>query len=206
MRRFMAAQLRKPNGWFGSVVMSRMLNRVNRKIIATTLDLLEVQPGNAVLEIGFGGGIALKLLLRQSRDTRVTGIDLSTDMVALAQRKFRRDIQSGRVSVQRGDITQLPFPDVSFDRVFTINTAYFWPEPARGAAELCRVLKPGGRAAISIRSKDRMGKSAITQYNFRLYSAEDVVDLMRAAGFRDIHFDERDRGKAWDQVIVIGTR
>jgi hypothetical protein len=61
----MAAQLRKPSGWFGSLVVSRSMNRANRKIVDSTLALLHVSPQDQVLEIGSGGGAAISLLSKQ---------------------------------------------------------------------------------------------------------------------------------------------
>jgi hypothetical protein len=51
-----------------------------------------------------------------------------------------------------------------------------------------------------------MRKYAVTKHNFRLFSAEEAADLMRRAGFRDVHVDHRDRDKRYDQIIVLGTR
>ncbi len=206
MQRFMAAQLRQPSGWFGSHVLSRMMNRINRAIVDRTLDLLELSPESNVLEIGFGGGITLSLLAKRLSRGVVSGVDFSADMVQRAERRFRREIDQGRVRVQLGDISQLPFPDATFDRVFTINTVYFWPDTLQGLGEIRRVLKSGGRAAVSIRSKDKMGKHAVTKYDFRLFSGDELADLMRQAGFLDVRVDHRDQDKWADQVVVLGDR
>jgi ubiquinone/menaquinone biosynthesis C-methylase UbiE len=206
MQRFMASQLRQPSGWFGSYVLSRMMNRINRAIVDRTLDLLDLAPESNVLEIGFGGGIALSLLAKRLSQGMVSGVDFSADMVQRAERRFRREIDQGRVRVQLGNISQLPFPDATFDRVFTINTVYFWPDTLQGLSELRRVLKNGGRAAVSIRSKDKMGKHAVTKYDFRLFSGDELADLMRQAGFRDVRVDHRDQDKWADQVVVLGDR
>jgi len=52
LRRFMANQLRKPSGWFGSLVISRGMNQGNRRITERALELLEIRPGDQVLRIG----------------------------------------------------------------------------------------------------------------------------------------------------------
>jgi arsenite methyltransferase len=99
MKRFMASQLRQPHGWFGSFVVCRVMNRVNRKIIDTTLTLLNLSPGHYVLEIGFGGGSALASLARRLQSGVVSGVDISLDMVHEAERRFRREIAQGRITV-----------------------------------------------------------------------------------------------------------
>src|SRR5690349_6982045 len=206
MNRILASQLRQPHGWFGSLVVSRVMNRVNRKITVSTLDLLDLQAHHHVLEIGFGGGVGLAELLARVTQGTVSGVDISDVALGKAQRRFRRDIAQGRLCLQPGDVCQLPFPDQAFDRVFTINTIYFWAEPAKGMAEIYRVLKPGGRAAVSIRSAEKMRQHAVTKYNFQLFSADDVAALMRQAGFENIRVDHNDQEHWYDQVIVVGTR
>lgn len=62
LQQFLASQLRQPTGIFGSLVMSRLMNRVNRRVIDSTIALLGLSPDHQLVEIGFGGGIALSLL------------------------------------------------------------------------------------------------------------------------------------------------
>ncbi len=206
MQRFMAAQLRRPRGWFGTFVMSRFLNRVNGQIIDRTLALLDARAEHCILEVGFGGGSALSRLAKGASSGVITGVDISPEMIRQAERRFRHEIQIGRLRVQLGDITHLPFAAAVFDRVFTINTIYFWPDALQGLGEIYRVLKQDGLAAISIRSKEKMEKHAVTKHDFRLFSADDVAGLMRQAGFREIRVDHRDKDKWYDQVIVVGSR
>ena len=206
MKQFMAAQLRQPSGWFGTLVMSRMLNNVNRQIVESTVGLLQIGPGHQVLDIGFGGGSALVLAAAKLKTGKITGIDLSPEMVAQARRKFPREIASGRITVQEGDVSKLPFSDATFDRVLTINTIYFWPDTMQGLAEIKRVLKADGLAAIGIRSKEKMEKQSLTQYNFRLFTKEELESIMLEAGFRDVQIDYRGQEHWYDQVIAIGRR
>lgn len=206
MKQFMAAQLRQPSGWFGTLVMTRMLNKVNSQIVGRTLELLQVQPDHQVLEIGFGGGSALMLAAAKLRSGKAMGLDLSPEMVTQAQRKFRHLIAGGRIAVQQGDVSKLPFADATFDRVFTINTIYFWPDTMQGLSEIKRVLKPDGLVAIGIRSKEKMEKQSLTKYNFRLFTKEDLESAVRQAGFRNVLIEATDQEHWYDQVIAVGRR
>jgi SAM-dependent methyltransferase len=136
----------------------------------------------------------------------VCGVDLSPGVVRQAERRFREEIAAGRLRVQLGDISHLPFPDGTFDRVFTINTIYFWPDTSRGMAEIRRVLKANGKAAVGIRSREKMEQHSVTKHDFRLFSGEEVADVMRQAGFADVKIDHSDQDKWYDQVIVVGSR
>ena len=206
LQKFMAAQFRQPTGWFGSLVMTRMMNRVNRKIAERTIELLQIGENEPALEIGFGGGVALQLLLEGSRCGGIAGVDFSADMVRRAERKFSNAITVGRLHVKLGDVSHLPFARGLFARVFTINTIYFWPDAKQGLAEMWRVLSESGRAAISIRSKEKMEKYGVTRHGFRLYSGEEIAALMQEVGFRDVQVDRQDPEHWYDQVVVLGTR
>ena len=202
----MAGHFRKPHGWLGSLVFGRFMNRINRKITDETITLLEIKPQHQVLEIGFGGGVGLARVAQAVSRGKVSGIDFSPEMVSQAERRLRRQIAEGRMQVQFGDVSAIPFPDATFDRVLTINTIYFWPDALQGMEEIRRVLKDGGRGAVSIRSGEKMANYPVTKYDFRLFSSEDVASLMERVGLRDIRVDHRDRDKWYDQVVVIGTR
>jgi ubiquinone/menaquinone biosynthesis C-methylase UbiE len=203
--RFMAEQLRQPSGWFGSQVISRLMNLGNRQIVATTVALLEIQPQHRVLEIGFGGGAGLARLAEQLQSGVVMGVDFSADMVRRAERRFRKEIAAGRIEVQLGDVSQLPYPDESFDRGLTVNTIYFWPDALKGLGEIRRVLKPQGRVAVAIRSKEKMSKYQVTTHGFRLFSPDELAGLMQMAGFHALRVEHRDQEKTYDQVIVVGS-
>ena len=108
--------------------------------------------------------------------------------------------------VLSGGVSQLPFSDRAFDRVFTINTIYFWPDPLQGMSEILRVLRNEGRAIVSLRSKETMQNYAVTKYDFYLYLPEDASALMRRAGFRNVHVELRHQGTLTNEILVIGTR
>ncbi len=205
LRRFMANQLRKPSGWFGSLVISRGMNRGNRRITERALELLEIRPGDQVLEIGFGGGFGLRAVLQRLATGAITGIDLSPDMVRSAERRFRREICNGRMGVQIGDIARLPYPDAAFDRVFSINTIYFWPDTTEGFRQIQRVLKKGGRAAIGLRSREKMQWSGFDREGYRLFAPQEVLEFMQTTGFCGLRLDHRYQDRAYDDVVVVGT-
>jgi ubiquinone/menaquinone biosynthesis C-methylase UbiE len=201
----MAAQMRKPSGWFGSVFLRRLLNRMNMAVVESTLSRMELEPHHLVLEIGFGGGAALALVSKHLTTGVVTGVDFSPEMVREAERHLRHEIANGRLRVQLGDIAALPFASATFDRVFTINTIYFWPNTLQGLGEIRRVLKPGGLAVIALRSRENMERVSFTQHGFRLFSPPEVPPIMQQAGFTNVKLaHERQRTRV-DEVLVSGV-
>lgn len=197
--------MRKPSGWFGSVVLSRLLNRMNKAVVEATLSRLAFEPDDDILEIGFGGGAALEIVSKRLTAGVVTGLDFSPEMVREAERRFRQEIASGRLRVQLGDIAALPFASANFDRVFTINTIYFWPDTVQGLREIRRVLKPGGLAVIALRSRENMERVSFTQHGFRLFAPSEVPPLMQQAGFTDVKVTHERQGTRIDEVLASGV-
>ena len=98
-------------------------------------------PGQAVLEVGVGTGLALPHYLPQKR---VTGIDLSSDMLDRARTRVAREGLSNVVALQEGDAEATGFADQQFDIAVAMFVASVVPNPRRLLAEMRRVVKPGG--------------------------------------------------------------
>lgn len=183
---FIAGQLRRPTGRFGRYVLTPLLDRANRELIEATLSRLELGQRTSYLDVGFGGGAALRLAARQVLDAPIYGVDFSPDVVQQGQRRHDRLIGAGRLSLLHGDIVDMPLRDGLVDRVSTMNTVYFWPAPGRAAEELLRVLAPGGRAAVAFTGAQKMASSSAPQEGFEHYEPERVERLLRDAGFSEV--------------------
>jgi ubiquinone/menaquinone biosynthesis C-methylase UbiE len=145
----------------------RVLRGVYRRLAA---DVRDVAPeGGSVLDVGTGPGVLLVELARHRPDLRLTGVDLSPDMVAAAERNLATF--GDRATARTGDVTDLPFPDGSFDLIVSSLSLHHWDDPAAAVPELARVLRPGGRVHI---------------YDFRFAPFDEVSatarDLPRFAG------------------------
>ncbi|WP_309730909.1 class I SAM-dependent methyltransferase [Chamaesiphon sp. OTE_75_metabat_556] len=201
--KFLADQLRQPSGLFGKFFMGDFLNKGNEKINHLTVELLDVKPTDRVLDIGFGGGVTIEEMLKTIDTGKIHGVDFSQAMVDKAKRRFKKSIQAGKVSIEFGDVGQLPFEAKIFDKVCTVNTIYFWKDPLVSLREIRRVLKKGGKLIISIRSADKMKDLPFTQHDFKLYAPEDIKHLLVGAGFNNISIDHRDRDEKFDSVMII---
>jgi SAM-dependent methyltransferase len=137
-------QHRRPSGPVGQLIGERML-RQHTPETNWSVELLDIQPGDRVLEIGFGAGRGLALALQRATHGWVTGVDLSPTMIAAAARRNRAAIEQGRLALLRGDIAALPFEHSSFDKLFSIHTFYFWPDQHAVCLGLAELLAPGGR-------------------------------------------------------------
>jgi ubiquinone/menaquinone biosynthesis C-methylase UbiE len=183
-RAILAAIVRQfghPRGAAGNVAGWVMAHRPsNRQRNRWVVALLDVQPTDRVLEIGFGPGLAIAELSRRvGASGHVYGIDHSDVMLRQATRRNAAAIQAGEVTLTRGTVEQLsPVPDVPFDAILAVNSVGFWTAPAERLEHLRRRLTPGGRIAIA--SQPRC--SGATR-NTSLDAASKITDLLQAAGF-----------------------
>jgi ubiquinone/menaquinone biosynthesis C-methylase UbiE len=177
-----AAQLRKPEGEAGKQTGERM-NVGNEAMNLATIAQLHIAPDDNLLEIGMGNGYFVPQIVGVNDTVKYTGIDYSETMVEEACMLNKQQIADGQVQFVLGKVEGMPFEDNTFTKAFTVNTLYFWENPAQVLAELRRVLKPGGLLLITIRPKEVMENYAFTKYGFTAYSPTDAATLLTANNF-----------------------
>ena len=148
------------HGWLTDIFVFR--GKV-RELRQKTVNLAQLQPGEQVLDVGCGTGtLAIKVARRVGRVGHVAGIDPGAQQIAYARAQAARHNIS--IDFQIGVIEQLPFPDQTFDVVFSTLMMHHLPAPLKrqGLAEIARVLKPGGRLVIADfkHGSDRQGQAA----------------------------------------------
>lgn len=191
IKHFLARQARKPRGWFGRVVATRVFDKTNRDLRRFGLQIMDPQKDDRILEIGFGAGQFLTALLPRIEKGRVYGIDISEDMVRVAARQNQRWIERDKLELQQASVTDIPYEDQLFDIVYTANTLYFWPDPLKNLREILRVLADGGRFLCAMRLKDQMlNFNSVVRDNRQvfqhLFTEDEVVSLFEQAGFRNV--------------------
>jgi ubiquinone/menaquinone biosynthesis C-methylase UbiE len=183
----LAQQFRQPAGFLGRLI--GFLFRINREGIDWTIDLLEIQPTDHVLEIGFGPGLGIQRAASLATQGRVAGVDFSQTMLEQATSRNAVAIDAGLVELCLGDATALLYPENTFHKAFATNVIYFWRDPLANLQELHRVMKPGGRLALYVIAKENLQKFRLTQTGvYQLYSGEDLVRLFTQAGFHHTRF------------------
>jgi ubiquinone/menaquinone biosynthesis C-methylase UbiE len=161
--------------------------------------LLDVRPGDRVLEVGFGPGVALAELARRAVSGYVHGIDHSPVMVSQARRRNAAAIRSGRMDLSLGSVERLPEFSEPFDKIMAVNSMGFWPEPVTRLEELRRCLWPGGLVAVAVQPRCP-GADATTSER----AADDIAATVEAAGFGDLRVERMDLHPP--VVCVIGTK
>jgi ubiquinone/menaquinone biosynthesis C-methylase UbiE len=155
--------------------------RSNQQRNSWAVSLLDVQPTDRVLEIGFGPGIAIAELADRTIRGKVYGIDHSEVMVKQASRRNHAAIRAHRVRLAHAAVDQLPSFDEPLDAILAVNSAGFWPNPVERLRQLRRLLRPEGRIALA--SQPRC-PGATPDTTAR--AAQELHDLLTQAGFTQI--------------------
>src|ERR1700756_1562223 len=177
----------------------RAFAHVTAHFMPFLLRAAHVAPGMRVLDIATGTGLSAEAaLVAVGPSGHVTAADLSPAMVEKARERLGK---AANVLVSVEDAQALSFPDGSFDAVVCNLGLMFFPEPARGLSEFRRVLRPGGRAAVSVntvpeRSYNHQINVILTRYvpglaeavtrTFSLGEAFRLEELFRECGFSQI--------------------
>jgi len=167
-----------------------------KRRVTTVVDYLDIQPEDRVLDCGCGLGWFVKIL-GELYSSPLYGCDFDVPRLAAAQSEVGR-----RAGFSAADILLLPYPDAAFDKIVLSEVLEHLKDDAGGLAEVCRVLKPGGRIAITVPNHDypllwdpvnwvreRLRLEPIREGFFgglwtnhqRLYTREEIVRLVERA-------------------------
>ena len=202
----MTNQVRKPSGRMGRAVVTRM-NFSHAALTDWGLEHVRIEPSFTILDVGCGGGRTIREMAARAGAGRVLGVDYSEASVEASRETNRDAVDAGRVEVQQGSVSRLPFADAMFDLVTAVETHYYWPDLPNDAREILRVLKPGGTLLVIAEAyKGRYGwlfQLAMLPMRAKLMSADEHRAWLESAGFTDVQVSEK-RGHGW--ICVTGRR
>lgn len=180
------------NRWAGNYDQHWMQRVIFEPVQRTVLRLAarEVPQPDAILDVGCGTGRLLGSTQRRFPEAKLFGVDAAIEMVRQAQTSN----PGGAIRFQQAVAEELPFPNGSFDLVFSTMTFHHWSDQGRGIAEVARVLRPGGRWLLA--EFVASGFVGLVRKVLRLHQFPERADLQRrlwASGLR-IVAEERVQG------------
>lgn len=142
-------------GEFNVEIYDRMMRSLRDRGWVETDQILKsgITDGLA-LEIGLGPGYLGLEWLKKMEGTKLTGLEISPEMISIAEKNAREYGLEERVKYVEGDAQKMPFENNTFDGVFTNGSLHEWSQPIRILDELFRVLKPGGGYFVSDMRRD----------------------------------------------------
>jgi arsenite methyltransferase len=155
--------------------------------------IAELRPGEAVLDLGSGSGLDCFLAAQQvGPQGRVVGLDMTDDMLALAQRNLAK-VGAANVEFHKGEMESMPLADATFDAIISNCVINLSPDKDAVFGESFRVLKPGGRMRVSdivwTRQPTEAERSDLASWAGCIAGAlqvEEYVGKLRGAGFANI--------------------
>lgn len=191
-------QLARPRG-FAGLLAGEVLAWQNREVNVWALSLLDVGAESRIVEIGFGPGVGVRLAAARVRRGLVAGVDPSSMMVRRARWRNREAVRRGRVDLRRGTVESLPWLDGTFTHAWSVNTFFEWPDPAAGLTEVARVLRPGGRLALTTQARWAHDEAEAAE------ATREALAQLVAAGFESLEVARR-RTRPLPAVCLLGRR
>ncbi|GAB4368069.1 MAG: hypothetical protein Kow00121_06880 [Elainellaceae cyanobacterium] len=170
----------RPEGMLGRLG-GIILARTKRDFTQWVIHSLAIEQDDSVLEVGFGPGVGIQILADIESSGHIAGVDSSKEMVEQAKARNAKAIEAGLVQLHYGSVEQLPFADNTFNKALAINSMQVWSDAMVGLREIRRVIKNGGRIALGFTSYSGQARTGL-------------ADMLRGAGFTDVHLLEAEQG------------
>jgi len=159
--------------------MSLIFDKGNLELNSFVKETLAINKSDHILEIGCGTGSLLKLIANELENGIVEGIDFSKTMISIAKKKNKKHISKKKAIIKLGNFDELQFESNSYDKIFSVNTIYFWKNPVMTISKAFDLLKANGMMVLGFHSKEEMEKMDLDENIFQLYSLQDVVHLLK---------------------------
>jgi ubiquinone/menaquinone biosynthesis C-methylase UbiE len=170
----------------------KQMEQLHLAITEATLRLMELKPGERVLDLGCGAGWATRILARLVSEGprgfgQIVGLDISDEMIRRARGASR---EFDNIMYVWGSAEKIPWEENYFDKVLSVESFYYYPDPDRALNELFRVMAPRGRLFILINlykdnpySLQWVDKLKVP---VQVRSEAEYVELLKAHAFEDV--------------------
>ena len=191
-------QLSCPIGKIG-IEVGKTMNKSNIGMTLKTIEFLEIKNENSVLELGHGNCGHLDNLLNSAKEIKYFGLEISETMLNEA----KKNNLSKLANFQLYDGETISYPNKFFDKIFSVNTIYFWSDAENLINEIERTLKINGICILTYANKDFMEKLPFIGQKFKLFDQNDIKNLVKKSTMKIIEikeFTEQVQSKTGAQV------
>src|SRR5258708_7378447 len=156
-------------------------------ITLPVLEKMQLAPTDNVLDLGCGAGWLSRRLAKLVHEGRVVGMDISDEMIRHAR---RASVDFDNLMFVAGEVAQIPWQPHFFSHVISVESSYYWPDPAAGLRDIFRVLREGGATWMLINyyrdNPHCLQWGSLLAVPTHLFSAEEWAEHFRAAGFTHV--------------------
>jgi SAM-dependent methyltransferase len=202
----LVGQCRKPS-WLPGRLFLRSMNLSHAGLTNWGLTHASIQLPDTILDVGCGGGRTIDTMAKAASQGRVFGVDYSATSVGVARRVNAAAIDAGRVCVQQGSVSALPFAAATFDLVTAVETHYYWPDLLSDLREIRRVLKPDGRVVLIAeayrgRRADWLYRPAMRLLRAEYLTVDEHRAVLESAGYVNVEV-HTEPSKGW--LCAVGS-
>ena len=158
------------------------MNRQNKPIYEKTIQLLNPSSTDTILDMGCGNGYMLNMLAQRFEGNSV-GLDLSESAIKSALKRNKSYVKNGKMRLLHHDLSIMPFEPNTFDKVYTVNTVYFWNDLKSVMTEVKRVLKPDGIFINTLFSNEMLDSLSFTKFGYKKFTEEQLTNAGVDVGF-----------------------
>ena len=173
-----------------------------------TLHHLTLLPGRRLLDIGCGTGVFLGAALHLEPLIHAAGVDLSLEMLAVAQQRL-----PASTTLLRADVQRLPFEEERFDVVVSASSFHYWDDPRLGLREIGRVLRSGGQLVVTDWCDDYWGCRLCDRFlrvtnraHRRIYNGRECDALLTGSGYQVARIDQYKIDWFWGLMTIKAER
>lgn len=190
-----------PKGKLGSLLI-KMMNKGHRKLHLWGISYLNVNDGDNILDIGCGGGSAIKIISEKYSSCNIYGIDISEKSIEKAS-ILNKEKLNKQVYLNKSSVLSTPYKNDYFDIVVSFESIYFWKDLHNAFKEIYRIMKPNSKIYVFmevLRKKNAFWEKFIK--NMKEYSYEEIKYAMECSGFKNISL----YSKSFTKNMIAGEK
>lgn len=195
---------------FLAKIYDRIYASYVRKTVQSAFQAISLRGGEKILDIGCGTGELEKALLQKNPNLSIVGVDISSDMLAVAQNKLAG---FSNITLKEGDFLNVALPENFFDAAFSLSNFHYFPKPQATLKKTDSLLKKNGTLVI-IDWNRRTLKGKIYNAYMRLadpafvkaYTPKEISEMLGKAGFVVERTDYFKVGLLWQMMRVVAKK